>query len=285
MDLTGLIFVALGIAWAVYLVPKALQHTDEVSRSTSVERFSSAMRVLSRNDTASVTETAAASATAEPAAAAPVAGAAPRVRRPSAAQIRARREAARRAAQRRRRVLGTLLVLNIGVAVAAAFGLVGWVWQAAPASLLVAWLVTCRLMVRSEQAAKADVWAPTRVRIPRRPDSPVTASPADQESDDVPADTVVDRNDQGFDEVGSDADTSTIEAVREDLWNPVPITLPTYVTKEPAARRTVRTIDLSAPGVTTSGRTEEDAAIAREADEAERQSKLSALARSIRKSS
>lgn len=285
MDITSLIFVALAVAWAVYLVPKALQSADEGAVSHSVERFSSALRVLSRTDT--VTEAAPAPATAPAAAtdAAPVAGPAPRVRRPSAAQIRARREAARRAAQRRRRVLGTLLLLNVGVAVAAAFGLIGWVWQAAPASLLVAWLVTCRLMVRSEQAAKADVWAPTRVRIPRRPDSPVTASPADQESGDVPADTVVDRNDQGFDEVGSDADTSTIEAVREDLWNPVPITLPTYVTKEPAARRTVRTIDLSAPGVTTSGRTEEDAAIAREADEAERQSKLSALARSIRKSS
>lgn len=282
MDLTGLIFVALGIAWAVYLVPKALQHTDEVSRSTSVERFSSALRVLSRND-----PDAAPAPVAESAPAGPVqdAGPAPRVRRPSAAQIRARREAARRAAQRRRRVLGTLLLLNVAVAAAAASGVIGWAWQAAPATLLVAWLVTCRLMVRSEQAAKADVWAPTRVRIPRRPESTVTASPADQDADEVPADTVVDRNEQGFDEVGAEAETSTIEAVREDLWNPVPITLPTYVTKDPAVRRTVRTIDLSAPGVTTSGRTEEDAAIAREADEAERQSKLSALARSIRKSS
>jgi hypothetical protein len=281
VDLTGLIFVALGIAWAVYLVPKALQHTDEVSRSHSVERFSSALRVLSRNDTA-----------AEPAAEAPTNAAATpvaaptRERRPSAALIRARREAARRAAQRRRRVLVTLLVLTLAVALAAGFGVVSWAWQAAPAALLVAWLVTCRLMVRSEQAARADVSGPTRVRMPRRPaDSPVAASPADQEDDEIPSETVVDRNEQGFDEVGSDADTSTIEAVREDLWSPVPITLPTYVTKEPAARRTVRTIDLSAPGVTTSGRTAEDSAIAREADEAERQSKLAALARSIRKSS
>ncbi len=280
MDITSLIFVALAVAWAVYLVPKALQHTDEVSRSTSVERFSSALRVLSRNEAAAETASVDAAATST----APGIDPAARERRPSAARIRARREAARRAAQRRRRVLGTLLVLNAAVALAAAFGVIGWAWQAAPAALLVAWHDASRLMVRSEQA-QAEVWAPTRVRIPRRPDSPVTASPADQESDEVPTETVVDRNEQGFDEVGSDADTSTIEAVREDLWNPVPITLPTYVTKDPAARRTVRTIDLTAPGVTTSGRTEEDAAIAREADEAERQSKLSALARSIRKTS
>ncbi|MDO7867688.1 divisome protein SepX/GlpR [Nocardioides jiangxiensis] len=272
MDVTSLIFVALAVAWAVYLVPKALQHTDDASVSHSVERFSSALRVLARREEAAAPE------------AAPAAPATP-TRRPSAAQIRARREAARRAAQRRRRVLGTLLVLNLLVALPAVLGLIGWVWQAAPATLLVAWLVACRLMVRSEQAARAEVWAPTRVRMPRRvEESPVTASPADQDSD-VPAETLVERNDQGFDEVGSEADTTTIAAVKEDLWSPVPITLPTYVTKEPAARRTVRTIDLSSPGVTTSGRTEEDAAIAREADEAERASKLSALARSIRKSS
>ena len=37
------------------------------------------------------------------------------------------------------------------------------------------------------------------------------------------------------------------------LWDPVPITVPTYVSK-PLAPRTVRTIDLSGPGVTASAR-------------------------------
>jgi hypothetical protein len=50
----------------------------------------------------------------------------------------------------------------------------------------------------------------------------------------------------------------------------VPVTLPTYVSKEQATRRTVRTIDLDSTGVWTSGRTDSDSAIAREADEAER---------------
>jgi hypothetical protein len=45
------------------------------------------------------------------------------------------------------------------------------------------------------------------------------------------------------------------------LWDPVPVTLPTYVTK-PKARRTVRTIDLGEAGTWTSGRTPEDAEIA-----------------------
>lgn len=195
-------------------------------------------------------------------------------RRPSAAQIRARRAAAKRATQRRRRVLGTVVTLNVIVAALAAFGVIGWVWQAAPATLLVAWLITCRVMVRSEQAA------PIRIRIPRPVESSESAdSTVSGENAEVPAEIVVERNEQGFDEVGSDADTSTIPAVREPLWDPVPTTLPTYVTKPVATRRTVRTIDLSAPGTWTSGRTEESSAVAREADQAERDAKVSARQR------
>jgi hypothetical protein len=48
VDLSALIFVALAVAWAVYLIPKALRHHDDVVRSRSVERFSHTMRVLAR---------------------------------------------------------------------------------------------------------------------------------------------------------------------------------------------------------------------------------------------
>jgi hypothetical protein len=72
------------------------------------------------------------------------------------------------------------------------------------------------------------------------------------------------------DAVPPEADPSGSPAGPRDpnLWDPVPVTLPTYVSKPPA-RRTVRTIDLDSTGVWTSGRTEGDAAIAREADAAE----------------
>ena len=50
MDLSALIFVALAVAWAVYLIPKALKHHDEVVRSRSVEKFSHTMRVLARRE-------------------------------------------------------------------------------------------------------------------------------------------------------------------------------------------------------------------------------------------
>ena len=50
MDLSALIFVALAVAWAVYLVPKALKHHDDVVRSRSVDRFSHTKRWLARRE-------------------------------------------------------------------------------------------------------------------------------------------------------------------------------------------------------------------------------------------
>ena len=40
------------------------------------------------------------------------------------------------------------------------------------------------------------------------------------------------------------------------LWDPLPVTLPTYVDK-PVARRTIRTIELSDPGMFSAGHDEE----------------------------
>jgi len=73
------------------------------------------------------------------------------------------------------------------------------------------------------------------------------------------------------------ADTSAGIAAIVDpaMWDPVPVTLPTYVTKPTAARRTVRTIDLDSTGVWTSGRTDADAALARESDEADKAARKS----------
>ena len=42
--------MVLAVAWAVYLIPKALRHHDEVARTRSIDRFSTAMRVLARRE-------------------------------------------------------------------------------------------------------------------------------------------------------------------------------------------------------------------------------------------
>jgi hypothetical protein len=247
-----MIFVALAVAWAVYLIPKALKHHDEVARSRSVDRFSNTMRVLASREPAAARDGRLVVTPGRPVAATVET----KGTRPSPAQLRARREAARRATRRRRRVLGLLLLANATVATLAVLGVVGWVWQSVPGGLLVAWLIACRLMVKSEQAA----WTPVTV---------APAVPAD--SDPIPETVAVERNSEGFDEVVYDDDTGEIPAVAADpnAWDPVPVTLPTYVTK-PVATRTVRTIDLGEPGAWTSGRTAESAELAREADAAAR---------------
>jgi membrane protein YdbS with pleckstrin-like domain len=307
VDLSGIIFVLLAIVWALYLIPKALRHHDEVARTRAIDRFSDSTRVLARREPVSdrdarlVVRPAASrvSAAAAPAAA-PAAGGtaapaaderpagsraeapaaktgsrllrrhrrrdarAPRPagpdRRPAASD---RRPAARAAARRRRRILAFLLLCDLAVAAVAYLGRAPWWSVAVPAVLTVLFLVLCRTQVRR---------APARIPASRRPieepdpvdeTSPVTVEPVGQCGEatfDDEEDTV------GVPVAELQAALAAPAAPGGSLWDPLPMTLPTYVTK-PAARRTVRTIDLGEPGTWTSGRTEEDARIAAQASE------------------
>lgn len=252
MDSSGLIFVALAIAWACYLIPKALRHTDQEKRTQTVDRFSHRMRVLARRGEAA----------AEPVAP-PVAArqrAAARQPEPTPAQLAARRTAHRVATKRRRNVLAVLLLAFAVVATLAGLAIVSsWWWLAAPGGVLLAWLVLCRVMVRGEHSSL-------------RAQPVVLPSDRDDVEDQVvqPDEFAVAINDQGFDEVSEHAVTSVLADSSKDrdsgLWDPVPVTLPTYVDKEPAKRRTLATIDLDSTGVWSSGRSEADSALAREAE-------------------
>jgi hypothetical protein len=256
VDLSGLIFVALAVAWAAYLIPKALKHHEEVVRSRSVDRFSQSMRVLARREPVNRRNARLVVTPGRPAPRVEVAvkgepqviGAEPVEQQPAA-----RRQATNRAARRRRRVLLLLLLANVAVVSVATAKVITWWWVAVPAGLLLAWLVACRLMVRHERGARPSV--------------------VDQVVDALIEETA-ERPAVPFDDVPlSDADTDTFAAVAgdpdPDVWDPVPVTLPTYVGK-PAAQRTVRTIDLDDTGVWTSGRREADSQLARDAEQAER---------------
>ncbi|MCR1783985.1 hypothetical protein KVF89_15705 [Nocardioides carbamazepini] len=288
MDLSSLIFVALFVAWAVYLVPKALRHHEEDASSRSVEGFSDRLRVLARRDAVSSTEaeliekdrlvetaaladvpaddsastTAAGSgekAEAEPAAPTP----APRASRP------VDRPAARRAAARRRRVFNLLLLAVVVVAGLAIGKVVAWVWLAAPAGLMVVWLVACRLMVTRERAARS---SQVRRRRTTLADEVIAAEDASSgpDAEDGPFGKLRDDTDEipvVTAEVLDEPAAESGESARpvEDGWTPVPVPLPSYVAKAPAGR-TVRTIDLDSTGVWSSGRNEADSQLAREAD-------------------
>ena len=251
MELSGLIFVALAVAWAAYLIPKALQHHDEVVRSRSVERFSQRMRVLARREPVD-RRNARLVVTPGRATSAPVVtmkGATALEPAPPHTRV----EAIRRATRRRRRVLGLLLLAVVAVGGLAAFSLVDWWWTAVPGGLLIAWLVACRLMVRQERGIRRPATVTTAVG---------TAPPPVESQDEAARGSAVEET----------VDTPAIAdpVVDPRSWDPLPVTLPTYVSKPAAAQRTVRTIDLDATGVWSSGRSEGDSALAREADEAER---------------
>ena len=282
MDQSAVIFVALAVAWAVYLVPKALRHHEDVARSRSVERFSHTMRVLARREPVNRKSARLVVTPGRPASEAKVvtkprhqpevpaevrADVRADVRQEQApapepvpltpAQLRARRAAAKRATKRRRNVLALVLLVNLVVLGVAAFGVISWWYVALPVALLAAWLVTCRIMVKGERRGLE----PTR-RLP--------VEPLEEEATEAPEDRVL--VEEESDEADPMADTSAGMAAVVDpaLWDPVPVTLPTYVGKPAATRRTVRTIDLEGTGVWTSGRTESDAQLAREADQAEK---------------
>lgn len=256
MSLSGFLYVAIVVGWAVYLVPFALRRYDEATRHRSIDRFSSAMRVLGRREGAEQE---------------PPQIVAPPAESPKPVLSPAARKAARVAARRRRRVFLTLLLALVATCVAAGLGLAPW-WSAAiPGGLVVLWLVLCRTQARREDAARENVPVHVRGADPvltprnvgvlqtRQEPSPVACMALPEvEPDDEPT-VVLQRADlEAAGAVASAASSGT----RHDgegqgsLWDPVPVTLPTYVHK-PRAPRTFRTIDLGAPDVQTSGRTED----------------------------
>ena len=279
----------LAVAWAVYLIPKALKHHDEVARTRSIDRFSTAMRVLARREPVNrrdarlvITPARAADNPRVIAPSGPAVGetaekAAVRGPRPAA-----RRAAARAAARRRRRILSFLLLSTLVVTGLAAFALVPWWSVAIPAGLTLLYLLLCRTQVRRERSATWD--ADLAATVEAMPEAGSSVRPVSRPAArvDAPYGTPLQpaaRNAQGFEELDPNEDTIAIPAALLDavvvptvdggsLWDPLPVTLPTYVSK-PKARRTVRTIDLDEPRTWSSGRSAEDSQLVAEATAAE----------------
>lgn len=273
----------LAIVWAVYLIPKALKQHDEVARTRSVDRFSDDTRVVARREPVSRRD---ARLVVNPPRSAPVTASGSSAVRPAVPRGRGddRRTAGKVAARRRRRILIGLLLLVVATAVAAYLGYLPRWSPAVPGGLTLMFLLLCRTQVRRHGSRRS--------RIPAARPRPQV--PASDRVERAPQPTVVDRDPSGESSVVPGSlpqpkvladryvepepvhryvEPETVQHQAEPagsamhapdtgaLWDPVPVTLPTYVTK-PKARRTVRTIDLGAAGAWTSGRTPEDAEIA-----------------------
>ena len=311
MDLSALIFVALAVAWAVYLIPKALKHHDEVVRSRSVEKFSHTMRVLARREPvdrrnarlvvspirAALRPPVETKAHAEPEVVAPsvssavittevtreVTATVATGRTPTRPLRPAERASARRAAKRRRNVLALVLLANAVVVGLAAAQVVAWPWVAVPVAVLVAWLVACRVSVRAERRQRAARSA-IEIGFP-----PVVEEELD-ESDLTGEITVVPPQPRVADgptpaaqaEASPAADLPAVVTGEIPVvggWDMVPTTLPTYVSKPAAQRRTVSTIDLDSTGVWSSGHHDGDSALARSAEQSAKAAREASEAR------
>jgi hypothetical protein len=256
VDLSGIIFVVLAVGWAGYLIPKALKHHDDLAMSRPVDTFSDSVRVVNGKRPSAPTTATPSSSPSQPSVVEPVEAPAPHAHTIT-------RESARKAARRRRRVLLVLLTALVAVSATSYLAYTPWLSVAVPGGLIVAFLVVARLTVRAQQVRRAaPVQHETRESASAvEPSNSQTTSPAEVEPDLGREDT------QGLSRQQL-ADAVAAPVLDEGgLWDPLPVTLPTYVNKA-RARRTVRTIEIT--GMTSSGHDAADTELARTAEEAAR---------------
>lgn len=222
---TGVIFAAIAIAWLAYLVPHFVRRrADETDTEIDpADRFSDNVHVV-RHGTAPLLDQDLA----------PIAEyevSTPLTRRAAIADLRRLDRLA--AARRRRVLLGLLAVISLVIGVCA----VGWLpwWSVAiPGALLVAFVAVSRISVHV-MAKRLDQRYEAIVSGGHEKTVFLGRKKVEKEIEKVAA---------------AEQATAAPKPVRNALWDPVPITMPTYVSK-PLAPRTVRTIDLSGPQVAT----------------------------------
>ena len=221
MGSSGLIYAAIVAAWAAVLVPRWVRRNEEVDQAREAD-LARGVRVLGPAD--SLTPSARTQArhaslavdTAEPA----VVTVNERGVEPSTDYGRA--------ARRRRRVLAVLVIALVGVTVAAVVGRIP-LWSVAAPTLVLGvfvWLARRAAAAEANSRARRRRLEPTGAAVIASPriaalDEPAPSKPADP-----------------------------------DEWEPVPVPLPTYLTKPKAPQLATRSIDLSHPGAWTSGRLE-----------------------------
>ena len=236
---SGVIYAVLVVMWAAYFIPRWLRRHEELSEARSVERFDKAMRILSRREPT------------------PDRRYVVMPPRPAAAQAPARRvERARPAAQipqqrtrpglrtsspvtvRRRRVLAAvLLVLVLSAALAPLLPL-GWWSPLLSVVAVVGWLVHCRLQARTRTVVSR-----TRQAARKRSRSRLMRFDALERLMAVRRELAAERAAEELRWEESEAAFAEARAAEaaarraeEEGWTPVPVPLPTYVTKPVAPR-------------------------------------------------
>jgi len=240
---SGLIYAVLIAMWAAYFIPRWLRRHDELSESRSVERFDRAMRILSRKDpTPDQRYVVMPPRPAEPAKAA-------RSTRPAAGHATARVRRPTSVAVRRRRVLAGLLLGTVLVAAAAPLTPVPWWAGLAGAGAVLGYLVHCRLQARTRHQVDR-----TRAAVRQRSRSRLMRFDAIERLMTVRRELAEERaaeqrrwQEAEAAEIALREEEERRRAEVEAGWNPVPVPLPTYVSKPVAPRRAVVPEQAAAP--------------------------------------
>jgi hypothetical protein len=235
MGTTGLIYVAIVAAWAAYLVPMWLKRGDEARRKPVVPSSDEA-RVLSRDPSRPryVVRPAGATAADDPS--------------PPKRYIPNR--ARRVAAMRRRRVLSILTLSLLSVVALAGLAMLPWWSVAVPATLIAGFVVLTRVQLRRQARERAAAAAERRTRDRSRHDRGPAGKPAPAPDEEMTIEVKL-----PAEPAPAPVPATEDKPAAEGLWDPVPVTLPTYVMKEKAPDRTVRTISLTDDEVFSSART------------------------------
>lgn len=223
MGSTVLIFGGIALAWVAYFTSQWMRRST-VARPDAAAQLASAVPVFRDAPDAPVVDRGGN----------PIDLSTPLTRRAEVAAIRA---VDRLAARRRRMFAAVGLGLVLTVVALAWTGYVPWWSVAIPGGVLVAVLAFNRVSVRILRRQLDERYA----AVKRCGEEETVALAADGAGDTVSGGVRMD-----------------VTEGTQDLWGPLPITRPTYVSK-PLAPRTVRTIDLSAPASPTSAPVTQDA--------------------------
>jgi hypothetical protein len=244
---SGIIYAALIVLWGAYFIPRWLRRHEELSESRSVEKFDHAMRILSRREpTPDKRYVVMPPRPAQPPSTLPARGGRLPAQRSSSAPVRRRLGPA---AIRRRRILAGLLLATLVVGALTPLTPVPW-W--APVLLLavtVADLVHLRVQVRRNREVNR-----TRTAVRKSVRSRLMRFDALERLMTV-------RREMAEERAAEEArwaeaeEAMRLEREAEERrtaeqaagWSPVPVPLPTYVSK-PMAPRRAPAIDLTRPG-------------------------------------
>ena len=244
---SGIIYAIIIGIWAAYFIPRWLKRHEELSESRSVEKFEHAMRILSRRETTPDKRYIVM----------PPRPDAPRNSLPARSRVPAQRSApARRrvgaAALRRRRILAGLLLVSLLAGALTPLTPVPWWVPVLLLAVTLADLVHLRVQVRRSREVsrtRKAVRRSVRSRLMRFDALDRLMTVRREMAEDRAAEEARWAAAEEADRVEREAEERRA-AEQAAGWQPVPVPLPTYVSK-PMAPRRAPAIDLTRPGAWT----------------------------------